>query len=806
MKNYLYISLFAAAALTTACSNEEWNDTLKSDEGVSTIQAVIAASAPQTRTTLSGTTLKWATGDVMGVACNEGVKRFVSLSASATATFTGPVITDPTKAYYPFSEVDGDGFSDDNKLTLTLPAERNFILNATNSPMVAKHYNEGFAFEHLCGLMSFRLNSITKNVKKVVLTSDDQPLAGTFTIDLSVDEPSIEANKVINGSKSVSFLIDQAQTGSKTFYFPLPVATYSKLTVSMRDADDNVLFEKSVSNKTITRGMWLNMNTLTTLIMKPSEVKATLEALLDESSSHDVTIQLSEVTDEDNVVEIPKAMGSGAAVHLWLPKGNTHKLVVKEAPETQGVNYLYQVDVCVPESGEEVTIEGKWTETPEWVDSEGAPDVDMQLPNISYIYIKSNDLTTQEARLGALTVEPKSRTYILHANIRVNQLNVAKGSVYVNGVVGRIQKTDTGTSTHSVTLQANGTKRDGYVYEYDREGIAMTTYNWNSNICKPLKDTDGAYLIRTAPELAYFQNIYNNIRAYDVYKLMANINLYSKPWGGMVLGDEATFDGNGFKISNIKITVAPDNYSWLDGVGFFSYTNAYTTIKNLTLSTVKIGTSSEPIEYSNVGGLVGHSACTEIANCTAQYVSIYTKSTPREYTPNGMYVGGLVGYLSGGNGRGKISNCLVTFPSKYYGMTGTAVMGGLIGRADGDVEITDSKLYVNTTSPFITVNSEAATALGDNYEKYVGSIGYFVGQAGTISFKGCQFSTDNKTWADPVDFTDAQWSAFDYAEKRTPKGTAYVGQVFSSSVVTVNDTQWTAGTDYNVVATPSSGE
>lgn len=35
--------------------------------------------------------------------------------------------------------------------------------------MVAKQYNEGFVFEHLCGLMSFRLNSIAKNVKWVVL-------------------------------------------------------------------------------------------------------------------------------------------------------------------------------------------------------------------------------------------------------------------------------------------------------------------------------------------------------------------------------------------------------------------------------------------------------------------------------------------------------------------------------------------------------------------------------------------------------------------------------------------------------------
>lgn len=801
MKNYIQILLFAAAALTGACSNDEWDETRTHEEGVSTIQAVIADTAPQTRTTLSGTTLKWATGDVMGVACDQGVKRFVSLSAGATVTFTGPAITSPTMAYYPFSEVDGDGISG-NTLTLTLPTEREFVLNATNSPMLATQYNEGFAFQHLCGLMSFRLNSITKNVKKVVLTSEDKNLAGTFSVDLSAGEPTIKADNATNGSQSVSFLIDQTTTGSKTFYFPLPVATYSKLTLSLRDADDQVLFEKSVKNKDITRGMLLNMNTLTTLTMKPSEVKATLEELLDESSSHDVTIQLSEVTDGDYQVEIPKAMGASAAVHLWLPKGNAHKLEVNEAQDTHGVNYLYQVDVCVPESDDEVSdIEGKWTETPEWAETADAPDVEMHLPNISYIYIKSNDITTHEARLGTLTVEPKTRTTILHANIRVNQVNVAKGGVYVNGIVGAIKKIDTGTSTHSVTLQSNGTKRDAYVYEYDREGITMTTYKWNSNICKPLKDAEGAYLIRTAPELAYFQRNYNNISAFDVYKLMANIDLYSKPWKGIILGDGATFDGNGFKVSYITITEYPDQYSSLDGVGFFSYTNSETTIKNLTLSTVKIGTSSNPIEYINVGGLVGYSACKEISNCTVQYLSIYTKSSAGSYQANGTFVGGLVGY-----GRGNISDCLVTFPSKYYGMTGTAVMGGLVGSSSGDVEITNSKLYVNSASPFITVNSEASTALGENYNGYAGCIGYFVGMASNISFKNCQFSTDNKTWGDPVDFSDTQWSAFGYASTRTPKGTAYIGNVGTGDSVTVNGTQWTSGVDYNVAASTGSGE
>ena len=119
----------------------------------------------------------------------------------------------------------------------------------------------------------------------------------------------------------------------------------------------------------------------------------------------------------------------------------------------------------------------------------------------------------------------------------------------------------------------------------------------------------------------------------------------SGPWadgkGFRPIGDdrtghnfEGTFDGNGYKITNLYIN-RPDE----DRVGLFGYVCGG-TIKNVGLENVDITGSVDTIGGNFVGGLVGQAASATVENC---YVTGSIKNNNNAY----CHTGGLVGWLCG---------------------------------------------------------------------------------------------------------------------------------------------------------------
>ena len=186
-------------------------------------------------------------------------------------------------------------------------------------------------------------------------------------------------------------------------------------------------------------------------------------------------------------------------------------------------------------------------------------------------------------------------------------------------------------------------------------------------------------------------------------------------------GDNAftgVFDGNGYKITGLKITGPQYSY---EGVGLFGNTSG-AVIKNLTVDGDVTG-------YQNVGILVGYASNTDIINCHSS--GIVTGSTER------YAFGGLVGYLYKGN---------IIDSSSSATVSGYGQVGGLVGYVRGSATVYNSFATGNVSSTGnsagglvgrvnqggLVVNSYATGSVTGNGED-AASIGGF---AGSVAIDG----------------------------------------------------------------------
>ncbi len=237
-------------------------------------------------------------------------------------------------------------------------------------------------------------------------------------------------------------------------------------------------------------------------------------------------------------------------------------------------------------------------------------------------------------------------------------------------------------------VRAYATNAQGTAYS---EQVTVTTQDIASNVwdgsvenkfAKGSGTFNNPYIINTGGQLMHIKDVDS---AEKYYKLGQNINLNNHNWLPFEL--EGELDGNGFAISNLKVSRSSDEQ------GLFSVVSG--TIKNLTIrgvdiqapnnssigafagslqgsilnSTLMMTHGSEITGYEEVGGIVGGtgtqaielSGCSVIANDNA---AISGTSS----------VGGIIGYVLGKNNR--IDNCHAS-----VSLSALKACGGILGHA-----------------------------------------------------------------------------------------------------------------------------
>ena len=271
MKTIRIISVAAAAAMFMACAKENIITPSSQELCPLTFNAVAAESASDdaTKTVLSGNgrDVLWTAGDAISV-CGAASAFTSDLAegSSAETSFSGEALAaDVYYAVYPYSAVSSWNGS---TAVLELPAEQAPALNTFANGLGICYASTSaedmaFRFEHLLGYVKFTIDENSGAVTTVnIATNGNEPLAGSFTVDLSSETPSASA------SGSMSHIVMESETplAPGNYYIAMLPGTYSQgLTISFLGENGGSDVKSVNTSLTLEAGQIQNIGTVARL-------------------------------------------------------------------------------------------------------------------------------------------------------------------------------------------------------------------------------------------------------------------------------------------------------------------------------------------------------------------------------------------------------------------------------------------------------------------------------------------------------------------------------------------------------------
>lgn len=274
MKNTMLKYWFMLVLLMfAACQEkEELNHVAK---GSVSLKASIENSDARTTVDEEGH-VSWVVADAIGVFGGETQNAmFQSLSSGSSVLFVGEMSSQqdvPALAYYPYDE---HATLDGNTLHFTLPSEYAYT-GESKAPMLGIKQADGdFIFKHLCGLLKITVKNMPENAKRLFVVSEgteekEAPAiaGGVVVSDVSAEGATLSLEE--KGGHEVS--IDLENTSAQetyTFYIPVPVGEYPRLSVKLEMNDGVIYMDKSVSNVNMVRAKMLEMPLIDLFEKKP---------------------------------------------------------------------------------------------------------------------------------------------------------------------------------------------------------------------------------------------------------------------------------------------------------------------------------------------------------------------------------------------------------------------------------------------------------------------------------------------------------------------------------------------------------
>ena len=425
MKKILFTSLAVLGLGITGCSNEDLG---VAKSGVDEVCATMGDA--ESRTAMNGNSVVWSIGDEIGIFVTNGSSSTYtninySLSSGAgtkNAGFSGVLEGEnPVKkaAFYPYGS---DASYDGSKISLTLKDTYNYKEGENSSDLMACQINESaqdvLAFKNAGALMSITVNNIPKDytwAKLTSMTAQEKTtvpaIAGNAQIAFAGGIPTLTTTETSNSSSiTINFTASSDVVTSKTFYFPLPVAEYPALELSIGNgATSKVLKTKALDAKRNER-----YTTTITLDEVSGSVPTTVESVsavadaLKETNSVSVADVAS--TEHSPTVSIPKKDTPAENVSISFENISTTNAVAikEESTGTGGTAAPKNVLVSVPQL-------------------DTAPKFEIDLPS-STVTLAANGET---ATYDEVTATTAANTLVLGKGVTVNTLKVKAGNVRV---------------------------------------------------------------------------------------------------------------------------------------------------------------------------------------------------------------------------------------------------------------------------------------------------------------------------------------------------------------------------------------
>lgn len=262
------VLVFLYVAFMTACIREV--PVSQEPEGrLVTLSASIDTEDESKASVTDGGQFSWSAGDQISVWTSDGKFTKFTLSSGAgtssavfSATLGGGVsVLGPAV----FPHRDGHSYNAGTQvLTFSQGTADDWNAGVTKSHMAAKLDGSGnLSFKHLDGMLRLIFYNIPREAARVRVLAAEHSINGNFTVNMAADVPQISAP---SGSNSrLDMKLNSNNTGEVgqgfVLNFPLPVGTYTNMTVSLLDADQNVIagYSRTIPSVSITRKKLLLM-------------------------------------------------------------------------------------------------------------------------------------------------------------------------------------------------------------------------------------------------------------------------------------------------------------------------------------------------------------------------------------------------------------------------------------------------------------------------------------------------------------------------------------------------------------------
>lgn len=188
----------------------------------------------------------WTEGDAVSVFNEENANHHYSLvdgENSNIGSFAAEAAAAQTKvaAIYPHNE---ENAYDGTKFTIQIPAVHSYIEGEiSKSPMVGVFADGKVAFKNAGALIRVEAKNIPAGYNKAILTSADVNLSGEMTITKASSTLKAGAYNEANNSVAITWEAGE-EVADKVFYFPVPVAKFAKLTVTLTNGTDSYLVKE----------------------------------------------------------------------------------------------------------------------------------------------------------------------------------------------------------------------------------------------------------------------------------------------------------------------------------------------------------------------------------------------------------------------------------------------------------------------------------------------------------------------------------------------------------------------------------
>lgn len=239
-KTLLFIAVAAAAAVS--CGKTEESAPVATGHKV-TLQAGIELPA-DTKAYVADNdgsgkgAFTWAAGDRIAVYTSDG--KFTAFTidnadaGKASAKFSAELaegVTAVGPALYPYSETHVNNL--DGTVQYNMPTQRDWYNRAVYCPMAAAWTGSGpIEFKQIGGVICVPFEDLASKAQEFTFTSNNSRITGLFNLDLTAANPQITAEAT--GSAS-TYTVKFSEPGStnidRVFYIPVPVGSYSNVTV-----------------------------------------------------------------------------------------------------------------------------------------------------------------------------------------------------------------------------------------------------------------------------------------------------------------------------------------------------------------------------------------------------------------------------------------------------------------------------------------------------------------------------------------------------------------------------------------------